>query len=74
MKNVVCLRHPSYCGKGKPELSCKTCCEIYIAQISSVADHSQNVRKEQAERWLITKYQRQQTAEEINKETITLFI
>lgn len=31
--NVICLMHPSYDRKSVPNLSCKVCCGLYIAEI-----------------------------------------
>ena len=33
MRNLVCFKHSAYKGKVPPELSCKTCCGIYINEI-----------------------------------------
>lgn len=33
MNNLICLRHPHYDAKTPPELSCKTCCSMYIKEI-----------------------------------------
>lgn len=27
------MKHPTYKGKEQPELSCKTCCSLYIGEI-----------------------------------------
>ena len=74
MKNVICLRHPTYCGEGNPELSCKTCCEIYIARIVANSSSLSLPHKEAAERWAITKSQREQRQADGNLDTITFLI
>lgn len=33
--NLVCIRHPQYQGKGSPDLTCKTCCSLYISIVKT---------------------------------------
>ncbi len=33
MSNLFCLKHPSYKGEKSPDLSCKTCCSMFVAKI-----------------------------------------
>lgn len=33
MSSVVCFRHPRYNGIDAPNLSCQTCCSIYIDNV-----------------------------------------
>jgi len=33
MARLVCLTHREYNGKAAPQLTCKNCCSIYIAEI-----------------------------------------
>ena len=35
MQNVVCIRHSDYRGNSSPNLSCRTCCGIYVAVIKA---------------------------------------
>lgn len=32
---LICLRHPKYNGQGSPELSCKTCCTLYVEGVKA---------------------------------------
>ena len=73
MNNVVCIRHPLYHGEESPDLSCKTCCEIYIAQILAESTSLGTNRKETAERWMIAKCERE-TKRNMDDESITFFI
>ncbi len=54
MNNVVCLRHPHYDTRTPPELSCKTCCSMYIQEIkrNQAAKRSQETT---ASQWLSDK-------------------
>ena len=31
--NLVCIKHPHYDGGSNPDLSCKTCCSKFVAQV-----------------------------------------
>jgi hypothetical protein len=33
MSSLLCLRHPKVDAKNNPELSCKTCCTIFVNAI-----------------------------------------
>ncbi len=33
MTNLVCLKHPRYDGRSTPELSCKSCCKIFVGAL-----------------------------------------
>lgn len=62
--NLVCIRHPHYHGKGSPDLTCKTCCTLYIKLVkeknetlrgatSAAVESSPRASKE--EDWLLQK-------------------
>ncbi len=55
MKNVFCLRHPKYDGKGNPDLRCKVCCSLFVDQIKT----NQSKRAENVAAWLEGKSQRE---------------
>ena len=35
MSDLICIRHPRYEGGHAPDLSCKTCCSIFIERIKT---------------------------------------
>ena len=40
--NLICIRHPDYKGTTSPQLSCKTCCGMFLAELrrkNAVAGH-----------------------------------
>ncbi|NRA68709.1 MAG: hypothetical protein HRU19_29760 [Pseudobacteriovorax sp.] len=41
MDLVFCFRHPEYRGFTKPNLKCKTCCELYLQRIRMENEESQ---------------------------------
>ena len=68
------MRHPSYSGDKSPDLSCKTCCEIYIANIVAAESQPHVMSKDDAERWLEEKYQREAAHKDTDQETVTFLI
>ena len=30
---LICIKHPFYNGENQPELTCKTCCTIFICKV-----------------------------------------
>ena len=49
MNNLVCLQHPHYDGVAAPELSCKTCCSIFISKIK---ENNRKARGQNTREWL----------------------
>ena len=47
MSNVVCFKHRNYNGDGSPDLSCKTCCSMFVARIRKEQALLLDSRKEQ---------------------------
>lgn len=45
--NLICIIHPNYHGDHAPQLSCKTCCHIYLEKIKS-----KNSKKFDAKKWI----------------------
>lgn len=37
MTKVSCIKHRSYSGKTAPDLSCKTCCHLYVEALKAQA-------------------------------------
>ena len=33
--NIVCLKHPKYEGGHDPDLSCRTCCIIFMGRVKA---------------------------------------
>lgn len=33
MNQLICIKHPDYKGSENPNITCKTCCKIFIAAI-----------------------------------------
>lgn len=33
MSNIACFKHPQYKGHSAPDLSCKTCCSMFVSRI-----------------------------------------
>ena len=33
MIKIACIKHRTYSGKSAPDLSCKTCCHIYVENL-----------------------------------------
>jgi hypothetical protein len=43
MNNLICFSHRNYKGESGPDLTCKTCCGIFVARIRA----EQNARFEE---------------------------
>lgn len=39
--NVICLKHQTYDGTTPPNLSCKTCCHIFVGRLREQAAKGQ---------------------------------
>lgn len=48
MEKLVCMFHPKYDGKNNPDLRCKACCSIFVANIKT----SQAKRAADVAAWL----------------------
>jgi hypothetical protein len=35
MNNLVCIKHPLYKGTVAPDLTCKSCCKIFVAVLEN---------------------------------------
>lgn len=40
---VLCFQHPNYKGKDAPDISCKTCCHIFISEVKRCRDNGEPI-------------------------------
>jgi len=52
--NLICFTHSDYTGSENPVLSCKTCCQIFLAALKVHQAKKQEVQKDQRE-WMLGK-------------------
>lgn len=58
MKQLVCFSHPKYDGITPPNLSCKTCCDYYVANVVKKQKAIREEKKFNTNKWLEEKARR----------------
>jgi hypothetical protein len=49
---IICFKHPNYVASDVPDLSCRTCCSMYVAEINEKRKKVVKAKKKRDMAWI----------------------